>query len=70
MSSFAKVMTFGTGNGWFGAGAVMGLMGCVGAFCHLLNKKKYKDSDDAQFEKIDLSSISTGPSIYDSTWSN
>ena len=41
MSSFAKVMTFGTGNGWFGAGAVIGLMGCVGAFCHLLNKKKY-----------------------------
>jgi hypothetical protein len=45
---------------------VLGLLptACV---CYLCSKKQYKDSGNS-FEKIDVGSIGTGPSIYDSTW--
>jgi hypothetical protein len=39
----------------------------TGIFCHLCSKKQYKDGGNS-FEKIDVGSIGTGPSIYDSTW--
>ena len=36
------------------------------AICQLCNKKQYKT--EGGFEKVDVGSIGTGPSIYDSTW--
>ena len=35
--------------------------------CWLCSKKQYKAGASA-FEKIDVGSVGTGPSIYDSTW--
>ena len=41
-------------------------MAITGAMCTLCNKKQYKT--EGGFEKVDVGSIGTGPSIYDSTW--
>jgi len=39
---------------------------CTAAICHLCSKKQYKT--EGGFEKVDVGSIGTGPSIYDFTW--
>merc|ERR1711871_121680 len=41
--------------------------GCTAGLCQMCNKKKYKHTEGG-FEKVDVGSIGTGPSIYDSTW--
>jgi hypothetical protein len=40
---------------------------CTALVCQLCNKKQYK-TEGGSFEKVDVGSIGTGPSIYDSTW--
>ena len=40
---------------------------CASGWGYLCSKKQYKDAG-GKFEKIDVGSIGTGPSIYDSTW--
>lgn len=46
---------------------IMLAMCVTAAICQLCNKKQYK-TDGGGFEKVDVGSIGTGPSIYDSTW--
>jgi len=40
----------------------------VAGICHLCGKKSYKDGAVGKFETIDVGSIGTGPSIYDTSW--
>jgi len=46
---------------------VLVVAACAGGWGYLCSKKQYKDAG-GKFEKIDVGSIGTGPSIYDSTW--
>eukprot|EP01047_Picozoa_sp_COSAG01_P057149 COSAG01_NODE_6572_length_3603_cov_2.804795_5_plen_421_part_00 len=65
----AVVKALGTGTGLLTIFALIVVLGLLptAVVCYLCSKKQYKDSGNS-FEKIDVGSIGTGPSIYDSTW--
>lgn len=54
-------------NIWFVLLMCLCVAASVGAVCALCSKKQYK-TEGGNMEKIDVGSIGTGPSIYDSTW--
>ena len=70
-NTFQDLLTMGTGHSSTCFLTVFILMlvvgGVVAGICHLCGKKSYKD-EGGRFEKIDVGSIGTGPSIYDATW--
>ena len=71
-SEFAKMLSLGHGSdgGWSLFTiflVILFTIGIVAMVCNMCNKKNYKEAG-GRFEKVDVGSIGTGPSIYDSSW--